>query len=314
MVLPRIKWHANCLSPHEKINRRKKTLQILLNGLIQGALFALMGLAFSLVYSTTRVLHVALGAIYALAPYILLASLNAGLGWGGSLILAIGFAVLAGMLCEEILHWPFLRRGAPPEVHLIGSLGMFLVLVQVIAILWGNDVQVLRNGVDTVYSFGDLRLTRAQVLGGAGAVTVISSFFLWLRRTELGMQFRAMADNPVLLSLLGRDVRKLRRLVFGMSAGLVALASLGSAYDTGFDPHGGLDAVLVGIVATIVGGRGSLAGAVLAGLLLGVIRSEVVLFASARWEQAATFAILALILFFRPQGLFGRMLRLEERA
>lgn len=289
-------------------------LQTLLNGLIQGALFALMGLAFSLVYSTTRVLHVALGAVYALAPYILLAALAGGLGWTAGLILAVGVAVLAGMFCEEALHWPFQRRGAPPEVHLIGSLGMFLVLVQIIALVWGNDVQVLRGGVDTVYVLGELRVTHAQVVGGVGAVVAIGAFFLWLRRTELGLQFRAMADNPTLLGLLGRDVRKLRRLVFGVSAALAALAALGSAYDTGFDPHGGLNAVLIGVVAAIVGGRGSLAGAALVGLLLGVIRSEVVWFASARWEQAATFLILALVLFFRPQGLFGRKIRLEERV
>jgi len=289
-------------------------LQILLNGLIQGALFALMGLAFSLVYSTTGVLHIALGAIYALAPYILLTALHIGFGWSVGMILAVGVAVLVGMLCEEVLHWPFLRRNAPAEVHLIGSLGMFLVLVQGIAILWGSDVQVLRNGVDAVYCFGDLRITRGQMFSGVGALIIIGAFFFWLQRTELGLQFRAMADNPTLLSLLGRDVRKLRRFVFGMSAGLAALVALGSSYDTGFDPHGGLEAVLVGVVATIVGGRGSLVGAVLVGVLLGLIRTEVVWFASARWEQAATFTILALVLFFRPQGLFGRTLRLEEKS
>ena len=287
-------------------------LQTLLNGLIQGALFALMALAFSLVYSTSRVLHVAQGAIYAFAPYALLGALHADLGWIFGLIFALGLAVLVGVLCEEVLHWPFLRRGAPPEVHLIGSLGMYLVLVQIVALTWGNDVQVLRHEVDTVYQFGDLSLTGAQSICGVGALATMGAFFFWLGRTELGMQFRAMADNPVLLGLLGRDVRWLRRLVFGVSAALAALAALGSAYDTGFDPHGGLNAVLIGIVATIIGGRGSLAGAALAGLLLGIIRSEVVWFASARWEQAATFLILALVLFFRPQGLFGRKLRLEE--
>lgn len=289
-------------------------LQVLVNGVMQGALFALMGLAFSLVYSTTRVLHIALGAIYALAPYLLLTVLATGVGWIPGVMFALVISLLVGVLCEELLHWPFLRRGAPPEVNLIGSLGMFLVLIQVIAIIWGNDVQILRSGVDAVYSIGNLRLTRAQVIGFGGALLAIGVFFFWLWRTELGLRFRAMADNPVLLSLLGRDVRWLRRLVFGMSAGLAALAALGCAYDMGFDPHGGLEAVLVGIVATIVGGRGSLAGAALSGLLLGVIRSEVVWFASARWEQGATFLILAIVLFFRPQGLFGRRLRLEEKA
>lgn len=289
-------------------------LQTLLDGLVQGALFALIGLAFSVVYSTTRVLHVALGAVFVLAPYVLLAALDVGLGWTGGTVLALGVAAVVGMSCEEALHWPFLRRGAPPEIHLIGSLGMYLVLVQIVALTWGNDVQVLRSGVDAVYEMCGLRITRSQVIAGMGAIVAIVAIFLWLWRTELGMQFRAMADNPLLLSLLGRDVRRLRRLVFGVSAGLAALAALGAAFDTGFDPHGGLNAVLVGVIAAIVGGRGSFAGAVLAGLLLGVLRSEVVWFASARWEQAASFLTLALVLAFRPQGLFGSKLRLEEKA
>lgn len=289
-------------------------MQILLNGLIDGATFALVGVAVSLVYSTTRVLHIALGAICALAPYVLLAGITAGLGWIPSIALALAVSVLVGIMCEEVLHWPFLRRGAPPEVHLIGSLGMFVVLTQAITIVWGNDMQVLRRVTDTVYVLDDLRVTGAQAISGLGAAAVISCFFLLLRGSELGLQFRAMADNPALLSLLGGDARRLRRLVFGVSAALAALAALGRAYDTNFDPHVGLEIVLIGVVAAIVGGRGSLAGAALVGLMLGVLRSGVVWLASAHWEQAATFVILALALFFRPQGLLRRELRLEEQA
>jgi len=289
-------------------------MQIIANGLIQGLLFALMGMAFSLVYSTTRTFHIALGAIYALAPYILLACIQAGVGWVIGVVAALCISALVGLICEEVLHWPFVRKGAPPEVHIIGSLGMFLVLIQIIALIWGNDTQVLRAGVDEVYTAAGIRLTRAQLVGGGGAIIVMAGFFLWLRRSDLGLQFRAMADNPVLLSLLGRNVRNLRRMVFMVSAGMAGVVALATAYDVGFDPHGGLQAVLVGIVATIMGGRGSLFGAALAGLLLGILRSQVIWHFSARWEEAATFLILALILFFRPQGLFGRALRLEEKV
>jgi len=289
-------------------------MQILANGLIQGLLFALMGMSFSLVYSTTRTFHIALGGIYALAPYILLASVQAGIGWSIGIIAALGISATVGLLCEEVLHWPFLRKAAPTEVHLIGSLGMFLVLIQIIALIWGNDAQVLRAGIDQVFTFAGIRLTRAQVIGGAGTIAVVVGFFVWLRLSELGLQFRAMADNPILLSLLGRNVRQLRRMVFAVSGAMAALVALATAYDVGFDPNGGLQAVLIGVVATIVGGRGSLFGAALAGLLLGIIRSQVVWYSSARWEEAVTFLILAMILFFRPQGLFGRKLRLEEKV
>lgn len=290
-------------------------MQILLNGIIQGLLFALMGVAFSVVYSTTRTFHVALGGIYALAPYVLLTSLYTGLGWSTGILLALLLAGGLGILCEEVLHWPFTKKFAPPEIHLIGSLGMFLVIIQLIALIWGSDVQVLRSGVDRVFIVSDtLRLTRAQLVGGLGAATILALFFLLLHKSKLGLQFRAMADNPILLGLLGKNIRFLRRMVFLVSGVLAAFAALATAYDTGFDSHGGLNAVLTGMVATIIGGRGSLAGAAVAGLVLGIIRSQVVWYGSARWEDAATFLLLALILFVRPRGIFGRAIRLEEKT
>lgn len=289
-------------------------MQILANGIIQGIMFALMGVAFSLVYGTTRVFHVALGGIFTLAPYIYISSFH-HLGIVPSAVLSIFICGCTGMFCEETLHWPFSRRSAPPDVHLIGSLGMFLVIGQIIAIIWGNDAQVIRTGVDRVYHLTDgVRLTQAQCISCVIGVIVLLVFLIWLQRTNLGLQFRAMADNQVLLSLMGRDVRFLRRLAFLISGMIAAVGALLSANDVGFDPNVGLNAVLIGMVATIIGGRGSLYGVALAGMLLGVIRAEVVWYGSARWEETFSFLLLAVILFLRPQGLFGRKLRLEETA
>jgi len=289
-------------------------MQILCNGIIQGILFALMGVAFSLVYSTTRVFHVALGGIYALAPYILLASMSQ-IGIVGGIFVTMFVCGLIGLICEEALHWPFAKKNAPTDIHLIGSLGAFLVLGQIIALLWGNDSQVLRVGVDTIYQLTEtVRFTQAQCLGGLGGLLLLGLFFVWLQKSNLGMQFRAMADNGVLLALMGCNVRKLRRVVFGLSAMVASLSAIFNAYDVGFDPNIGLDAVLIGMIATIVGGRDSFSGPVLAGVLLGILRTEVGWFGSAKWEEAYSFLILALILLNRPQGLFGKKIRLEESA
>lgn len=275
-------------------------------------MFALMGVAFNLVYSTTGVFHVALGAIFALAPYLLLTFLHY-IGVVPSVALSVCLCGCVGLLCEETLHWPFSRKSAPPDVHLIGSLGFFLVAGQLIVLVWGNDWQMLRTGVDKVYLLSSgLRLTQAQCVGGAGGVMALLAFFTWLQRSNCGLQFRAMADNQVLLSLMGRNVRHLRRLAFLISGMVAAAASLLSAYDVGFAPYGGLDAVLTGMIATIVGGRGSLYGAALGGLLLGVIRAEMVWYGSTQWQETFSFLVLAVILFLRPRGLFGSRLRLEE--
>ena len=129
--------------------------------------------------------------------------------------------------------------------------------------------------------------------------------------SQLGLQFRALADNPQEFALRGYNVQKLRLLAFGLAGAMGAVSSLLVAYDLGFDPNGGLAAVLLAVVAMIIGGQRSFWGSITGGILVGIIRAGVVWFLSARWQEAVTFAILALFLFVRPQGLFGQKMRLE---
>lgn len=287
-------------------------MQILLNGVLQGILFGAFGVAFSLVYRTTKVFYLALGGIGAFAPYLVLAGLAVGLpGWGAA-IFAIGAAACLGVLMEESIHWPFACKRAPSEVHLLASLGAYLVIVQCIALAWGNETQVLRSGVDQTWTLVGVTLAQAQVTGPALTLVATVALFFWLNGGGRGLELRALADNPILVALLGRNVRALRRWVFGLSAALAAAVALSQAWDVGFDPHGGLRSVLLGMVAMIIGGTGSFIGPFVGGVLLGVLRTQVVWFGSARWEEAVTFALLALFLFFRPQGIFSRQARLEE--
>jgi len=148
----------------------------------------------------TRVFYLALGAIYTLAPYVLLGALHAGFPWYLGVSCAVLAAVSLGLAVEEFIHWPLERRRAPAEVHFISSLGAFLVIGQVVVLIWGNDAQVLRTGVDAVYDVAGLRVTGGQVVGAVVAIAMLTATFAWLRWTTIGLQFRAMASNPSLLA------------------------------------------------------------------------------------------------------------------
>jgi len=289
-------------------------MQIFLNGLLQGILFGAIGVAFALVYRTTKVFHLALGGIGALAPYLALATIAVGLPAWMAAILAVFAAACLGVLIDESIHWPFSRKRAPAEVHLIASLGAYIVIIQCIALTWGNETQVLRIGVDQIWTVFEVTLAQAQVLGPVLTLLATVALFIWLNGGNRGLELRALADNSILVELLGRNVRVLRRWVFGLSAALASIAALAVAWDVGFDPHIGLKAVLLGMVAMIIGGTGSFIGPFVGGVLLGVLRAEVVWFGSARWEEAVTFTLLGLFLFFRPQGIFSSKVRLEEGA
>lgn len=282
-------------------------LQTLLNGLVQGLLFAVIGVAFSLVYSTARVFYLALGSTFTIAPYIFVASTQAGMQWWLAVAVTLTTASVLGLAAEHFIHWPLDRSRAPGEIHLIASLGAFLVVGQVTVLAWGSDAKVLQAGMDTVYQLGELHLTQGQALTVFVAVAILAGLAGWFRWSDVGLRVRAMSSNAPLLASLGRDVRALRSGAFALSGVLAASAALLAARDLGFDPNVGMRTVLVGIAATIVGGRGSFVGAAVAGLLFGVLRAQVVWHSSARWEDAATFAVLALVLLVLPTGLSGLM-------
>ena len=289
-------------------------MQILVNGLITGGIVAVMALAFTVVYLPTRIFYIALGGVYALAPFLVWTGLQWGLAWYVAVAAALAIAILFSLSCELLNHAWLEKKRAAGGTHLIASLGTYIVLVQTIAIIWGNETKVLRQGVDGVFNLSGVTLTQAQVGGAAIALLTIAGFYIWLQFSQLGLQFRAMADNSMELALRGYSIRNLRLVAFGIAGLLSAIASLLVAWDVGFDPQGGLAALLLAVVASIIGGSQSFFGAVLGGILLGVMRSQVVWFLSAQWQEAITFMILAIFLLFRPQGLIGQKRRLEAEA
>jgi branched-chain amino acid transport system permease protein len=290
-------------------------MQVLLNGFISGLSLALLAVAFMVVYLPCRVFYLALGGIYALVPYIAVSCLRHGWPAWLTVTAAVGAGIGASLLCELLNHAPLGKKSASPGAHLISSLGLYLILVQVVAIVWGNETQVLHSSIDTVYRLGGtIMLTRAQMLGGCVSLILLTVFYGWLRFSNLGLQFRAMADNPVQLALHGYNVRRLRLFAFAMAGFFAAVSALAVANEVGFDLQGGLSFLLLAIVAMIIGGNSSFLAPILGGLLLGLIRASAVWHLSARWQDAVAFLLLALFLLFRPQGILGRKLRLETEG
>jgi len=291
--------------------RAAMSLQILANGLVSGLAIALLALSFQLVYLASRVFFFGLAGTYAVVPFIAFAVRASGGGWAVAVAAAAGAGVAINVLCEWANHAPLSRRGASGGAQLLSSLGVYLMLVQAVAMVWGNETKTLRQGVESVVRPGGVVVTGAQLWTAGVSVALLSGFALLLMRSNLGLRLRALSDNPTQFALLGYNVDHHRLLAFALSGLLAAASSLLTAYDVGFDPHSGLQAVLLAVVAVIVGGQGSFVGPVVGALLLGVARTQVIWFWSARWQEAVTFALLALVLLLRPRGLMGRATRLE---
>jgi branched-chain amino acid transport system permease protein len=289
-------------------------MQILVNGILSGLSLALLAVAFSLVYLPTRVFYIALGGVYTLVPFLALAGMQSSLPWYVVVFAAILGGTLLSLGCERFNHQQLDAKGAPSGAHLISSLGIYIVVTQLAAMFWGNETKVLRTGLDQVTNIADVILTQTQELTFVVASAMLLCYYAWLRRSKAGLMFRAMADNPDEFALRGHSLRNMRMVAFGLSGLLASVSSLLVANDVGFDAHGGLNSVLLAVVAVIIGGRRSFAGPFLGAMCLGLLRSFIVFWLSAQWAEAFTFAVLALVLLLRPEGLLGSRCRLEATA
>jgi branched-chain amino acid transport system permease protein len=286
-------------------------MQVILNGLISGLSVALLAVGFQVVFLPTRVFFVGIAGLYAVAPYTYLAIRES---FGGEFVAVIGCLVIIvglALMLEWVNHSPLSRKGASEGAHLISSLGIYIMLVQFVAMIGGNDIKTLRTGLDSTLWVGGAVLTYSQLLIAGVASVLLLGFVGMLRATDLGLRLRALADNPEQFALFGYNVDRHRLLAFGLAGLFAAAASLLTAYDIGFHPYTGLPAMLLAVVAVIAGGRSSFIGPIIGGLLLSEIRSEVVWYFSTRWQEAVTFAVLATVILFRPQGIFGGKTRIE---
>ncbi len=274
-------------------------------GLALGAIYVLLALGMSLLFGMLTVVNFAHGAFYMLGAYAGLAVLGLGGNFWACLVLAPVAVGVLGLLVERFLIRPLYGRGI--DYPLLLTFGVAYILVELVRIVFGTQGQpfdtpdALVGAVDI--GVGYFPLYRLFVI--AVTAVVLVALWLFLERTPYGLIIRAGARDPQIVRILGIDVGRVWLVVFGIGTGLAALAGLLAAPLQGASPEMGGPVLVEAFVVTVVGGMGSLLGAVLAGLLVGVVVSMTSLF-QPEMAQVAIFALMAIVLLVRPQGFFGR--------
>ncbi|WP_137389090.1 branched-chain amino acid ABC transporter permease [Rhodoligotrophos defluvii] len=281
-------------------------LQLFVVGIQTGALYALAAAGFALIFGATRTFHIAHGATYVLAGYSFLAGLAMGWHWLLAVLLALLVATLFGILIEKYVYKPIQRHRGGFFTVFVASFGVLIAVQSIIELTFGRGFQSISSP-----------LTRSQeLLPGlfvAPVFWVVSllailcflAFGFILGRTRPGIALRALSDNPELLRSFGLSANRLSLLAFGLGSALVAPAAVLGIATTGLQASSGTHIMLISSAATIVGGIGSVRGAIVAGLLLGVAESLVVALVNTQWSEAAAFIVLFAFLLVKPSGLFG---------
>lgn len=280
--------------------------QFLINGLIMGVLYSLLAIGFALVYNTTRVFHIAAAAIYAVAAYAFyLFAVNLRLSVWLSGFIAIIIAMCVSLTTEISIYRPLKHRKATLNVLMIASIGVMTILINLIAMFFGNETKVISNAISSTFTFGDIIITTPQIYQLTIGGTAIVIFLVLLYTTRYGLQLQALSADNILYETLGYSTNKMRTIVFLLSGLFIALASCLTVYDVGMEPHIGMKVLINALVAMIVGGIGRFSACVIGGLTLGVLQSLVVYQFASNWQNAITFIVLLLLLFLRPQGIAG---------
>lgn len=277
----------------------------LFTGLALGAVYVLLAVGLSLIFGMLTVVNFAHGAFFMLGAYIgLLAAEKTGSFWLALLIAPVVVGAI-GMLAERWLIRPLYGRGI--DYPLLLTFGLAYMMVEGVRIVWGKaglpfDTPEALQGA-TNLGFADFPTYRLFVIG----VVVVLLVALWLliERTPFGLVVRAGVRDSVIVRVLGVDVSRVWLIVFGVGTGIAALAGVLAAPMQGVSPEMGTSVLTVAFVVTVVGGMGSLLGAVVAGLLVGIVESMAVLFFPEA-AKVSMFVIMAAVLLVRPQGLFGR--------
>jgi branched-chain amino acid transport system permease protein len=283
-------------------------LQLLVSGLANGCVYGLISLGFVLIYKATEAVNFAQGDFMMIGAFVALGLNNAeymGLPFWFSAPASIAFMALFGYLVNYFIIRHLFGQSQTAVVILTIALGFVLRFVA--GVIWGHQPQTLVSPL----AVGDLKFG-SVVLGLADVaiivVTVLLTFFLYqfFQRTKLGLAMQAASQNQMAAYYMGIPVKRMQGLIWGLAGAVAAVAGILFASKGSIDPNAGLLGIKA-FAAAVIGGFGSLPGALVGGLIVGVIEPFASRYMAPGYSQIAPYALLLFVLVFRPHGLFSQV-------
>jgi len=286
-------------------------VQQVISGLATGSLYALMALGLVLIYRVCGVVNFSQGAMAFLSALVAYALIHE---WGQAPLVAfigaLGVAGIVGVMVEWGILRVARRRAAPVLGLIIATLGVALVLEGLAGMLFGHETKLFPPVVSgPPLRWGGVLVTREQLLNLGVGLALVSVFYIFFRKTQVGLALRAIVQDPRAAQLLGIPVERLWQVSWGVGAGLGAVAGLFIASQLFLDNGVMLELLMKGFAAAVLGGFSHFAGALVGGVVLGILESLVVGYISTELKATFAFTLLVVVLIVRPEGLLGQLRR-----
>ncbi len=282
--------------------------QLILNGIIAGSIYALIAIGFTVIYRTVKFFHFAHGVVYTAGAYLAYTFfIVLNIHFVISLVLAVSLVSGLGVLIDRIVYRPLRKQNASNLIFLLASFGVFIFLQNFIQMIYGAQILTIRTGpVKEGHHFLGAVITDIQIIILVVAVVLLVLLWVFIQRTKLGKAMRAVSDDPIASSVVGINSERITIAAFAIGSALAGIAGILISFETNLEPTMGFSALLKGIIASIVGGIGSIPGAVLGAYFLGIVENLGIWHISAGWKDAIAFFVLIVFLLFRPSGMLGR--------
>lgn len=283
-------------------------IQQIFNGLVVGSIYTLIALGLTTIFGILGIAHFAHGSVAMFGGYMTYFLISAlGIGLLPSFILAMAVGALLGVVLERVAYYPV--RNAPPINSFIIALGLTLIIEKLNLLAFGIDQVIIPTPFVNVINIGGVTMPELRIYVLVIAAILVIGMTLLIQRTWIGMAVRAVAQNRLAAVLMGINVNSVSMFVFALSSalGVAAGVLVGALFAVAPGVSSGL--VIKGFAVLILGGLGSIPGAIVGGMVLGVSEAFAAAFVSSAYKDVISFLLMILVLLVRPEGLMRRSSR-----
>ncbi|MDP3112495.1 MAG: branched-chain amino acid ABC transporter permease [Thermodesulfovibrionales bacterium] len=281
-------------------------LEVLFNGISLGTLYCLITVGFAFTYNVARFFDISQGAAFLFGGYLGYQAVNVWhMGLFPGFLLALFGSGVFGAVVDLALITPLRKRAATPLVLFIATLGLLMLTQSLLAFHFGSDTKVYESGASLTVTIGNISVSQNQIRIAISAFALIMLTLLSVRLTAFGRRIRAIADSQTLSAVVGIPVKKVIFMVFIFASALSGIGGFFFGLDKTIDPNSGMSAVLVAMIASIIGGVGNILGAIAGALVLGIMGSIVQFYLPGEWKYTTIFIIFIIFAAVRKQGILG---------
>lgn len=286
--------------------------QQLINGLTLGSLYAVIAVGYTLIFGVLNIINMAHGEVFMIGAFVgLMAVTYLGVGIVPALILAMVVGAVLGFLLERVALRPLRKPNVSHLAPLISTIGVSIFLESAALHIWGPQARSFPSGMRGMQlTIGEATVSGVQLVGLGTAIVLMLVLSVLISRTKMGRAIRSTAENAETASLLGVDTNAVITWTVMLSSSLGAAAGVlvGLSFDA-IEPLMGITMSFKGLAVLILGGLGNMTGAMVGGFILGIAEVLSVVYGASSYRDAVAFAMIIILLFWRPQGLFGSMLK-----